>query len=351
MSDFVDTFCPECDTNVRAILREQPARLRVRGEKVDFTETVAICPSCGAEIGDSRIEGENLDRAYAAYRARHGIPSPEEIRRLRDFYGLSLREFSRFLGFGEQTVYRYEHGDIPDVTHSLVLEQAQTSEGAQRLLAKNRERLSRRSVESIELALSTPAEELAWMRSLPSRLEGQAEDAPSAKNGYRAFDPDRAMALTYLLAQRCKDLFWTKSQKALFFADMFSYACRGRSLTGLRYAHATHGPVADGREGLRYLLAADDIVEFRERDWGEVLVPGKPLVNDPFSEAEHELIDGVAHFVNSFSTAHEISDFSHELVCWQDTTDGQVIDYAEAAEEVARAMGARMPELGGLVTR
>lgn len=348
MTDFVETFCPECDTNVRASLHEQPATLRVRGEEVDFMETVALCPNCGSEIGDSRIEGGNLDRAYAIYRARHGIPSPEEIRRLRDFYGLSLREFSRFLGFGEQTVYRYERGDIPDLAHSLVLDQTKTTQGAQQLLAKNRERLSERSVESIELALSTPAEELPWVRPLPSKLEGLTADAPSRKNGYRAFRPERAMALMYLLAQKCKDLFWTKSQKALFFADMFACSSRGRSLTGLQYAHATHGPVADGMEGLRYLLAEDGIVEFCEQGWGEVLVPCKPLEHDPFSEAEHVLIDGVAHFVNSFSTAREISDFSHELACWQGTADGQVIDYAEAAEEVAEAMEARMPSLGGL---
>ena len=349
MTDFLETFCPECDMGVRASLREQPATLRVRGEEIDFTETVALCPHCGMEIGDSRVEDENLEQAYAIYRARHGIPSPEEIRKLREFYGLSLREFSRFLGFGEQTVYRYERGDLPDPTHSLVLEQAKTHQGARRLLAKNRKRLSERSIESIELALSTHAEDLHWVRPLPSKLEEQTADAPSTANGYRAFDPDRALALMRLLAQQCRDLFWTKSQKALFVADMFACACRGRSLTGLRYAHATHGPVADGREELRYLLAEAGIVEFCECDWGEVLEPGKPLANDPFDEAEHALIDGIATFVNSFGTAREISDFSHGLDCWRNTEDGQVIDYADAAGEVAGAMVARMPGLRGLV--
>lgn len=349
MTNFLDTFCPVCDMGVRATLCEQPTTLRVRGEEIDFTETVALCPQCGMEIGDSRIEDGNLEQAYAIYRARHGIPSPEEIRKLREFYGLSLREFSRFLGFGEQTIYRYERGDLPDPTHSLVLEQAQTSQGARQLLAKNRQRLNERSIESIELALSTPAEDLPWVRPLPSRLEGQTADASSTMNGYRAFDPDRAMALMHILARQCRDLFWTKSQKALFFADMFACACRGRSLTGLRYAHATHGPVVDGREEFRYLLAEDGIVEFCEHGWGEVLEPGKPLADDPFSEAEHALIDGITNFVNSFGTAREISDFSHGLECWRNTEDGQVIDYADAAEEVAGAMVARMPGLRGLV--
>lgn len=70
-TNHIDTYCPECDIEVRARLRNQPATCLVYGEKVDYTETVAICPTCGGIIGDARVEGPNLERAYAIYRARH----------------------------------------------------------------------------------------------------------------------------------------------------------------------------------------------------------------------------------------------------------------------------------------
>ena len=72
MTDYVDTYCPECDTEVHACLRTQQAILSVRGEDVVYYETIAACPTCGTIIGDARIEGENLERAYAEYRSRHG---------------------------------------------------------------------------------------------------------------------------------------------------------------------------------------------------------------------------------------------------------------------------------------
>ena len=150
MTEYVDIYCPGCDAEVHACLRNQPAILSVRGEEVGYSETVAVCPTCGEIIGDARIEGSNLERAYDAYRTLHGILSPGEVKTLRHSYGLSLREFSKFLGFGEQTTYRYEHGDIPDQPHNTTMLSARTIEGARLLLTQNRGKLSARSIARIE---------------------------------------------------------------------------------------------------------------------------------------------------------------------------------------------------------
>ena len=104
MTEYVDTYCPECDEKVCARLHNQPATLCIRGEQIDFSETVAVCPTCGNIIGDARIEGANLERAYDAYRKQHGILSPKEVKALRESFGLSLREFSRFLEIGRAHV-------------------------------------------------------------------------------------------------------------------------------------------------------------------------------------------------------------------------------------------------------
>ena len=71
MTEYVDTYCPECDVEVRANLRSQPATLLVRGEEVSYSETVAVRPTCGEIIGDARVEASNLERAYDAYRRSH----------------------------------------------------------------------------------------------------------------------------------------------------------------------------------------------------------------------------------------------------------------------------------------
>lgn len=346
MSEYLETYCPECDTEVRAELHRHHATVSVRGENIDYLETVAVCPVCGQPIGDAPIEGKNLDNAYDIYRARHGIMSPEEISALRKSYGLSLREFSRFLGFGEQTIYRYEHGDIPDQLHSSTLAAARTAAGAQHLLEQNGQNLSDRSVNAIESHISEMAGHEKELPAVQEELLERTAANPSAINGYRALDFSRVSALVYLLSEKCHELYWTKLQKAMFFADMVSCEQTSRSLTGLSYAHATYGPIMDNMDGIRLFLSANDVVRFQQYGWGEILVPSHIDVQ-PFNAQEISLIDQIAEFVNSFNTAAELSEFSHHLKYWNQNGNGQLIEYGEYDNEVSDAVASRMHFIAG----
>ena len=147
--------------------------------------------------------------------------------------------------------------------------------------------------------------------------------------------------LVYELANRCHELYWTKLQKAAFFADMVCFERYGCSLTGLSYAHATYGPVIDRKDEIRYILVERGTVTLQEHGWGELLVP-QQSEGMPFSAEELSLIDEVAAFVNSFSTASELSEFSHQLACWNATSDGEIIAYTTDDREVGKAMAERM---------
>ena len=345
MTEYVDTYCPECDAEVHACLYDQPATLSVRGEKVDYIAAVAVCPTCGEFIGDARIEGSNLERAYDTYRRLHGILSPMEVKALRSSYGLSLREFSRFLGFGEQTAYRYEHGDIPDQPHNTTMLSARTIDGARLLLSQNQRKLSDRSIKRIEQRIQAMIDGTAKRTWARRTLEDREADGPSAANGYRRLDLNRVAALVYELASRCRDLYWTKLQKAIFFTDMICYERYSCSLTGLSYAHATYGPVMDRKDEVRCILVDRGIIDFRECGWGEILVPlqSNGLL---FNAEEMALIDDIVRFVNTFSAASELSDFSHKLKCWDGSVDGQIIEYTRDDGEVGTAMHERMNRLG-----
>ncbi len=346
MNRYLDTYCPECDAEVRAVLHRRPATISVRGENIDYIETVAVCPVCGQPIGDARIEGENLDCAYDIYRSKHGIMSPEGISNLRKSYGLSLREFSRFLGFGEQTIYRYEHGDIPDQLHSSTLAAAQTATGARHLLERNGQNLAARSVAAIEKHI----DELEGSEEKPAAIQTELLERtaakPSSLNGYRALDLTRVSALVFLLSEKCKDLYWTKLQKAMFFADMLFCEQTSRSLTGLSYAHATYGPVMDNMDEIRLFLTEHGIISFQQKGWGEVLVP-QHIDIQPFDAQDLSLIEQIAEFVNSFNTAAELSEFSHHLRYWSENGCGQLIRYGEYDREVSDAIAARMRTIAG----
>ncbi len=149
----IETFCPLCDEPVVANVEIQEDTLPIRGVPTTFSGPVAVCPLCGETIGDSRVEQENFEAAYAVYRAENGVIAPDEIKAVRKALGLSLREFSVFLGFGEQTVVRYENGTLPDDLHNNTMRMASTREGAQMLFNLNGEKLSKSSQKKVRKCL------------------------------------------------------------------------------------------------------------------------------------------------------------------------------------------------------
>ena len=345
MAKYLNLYCPECDMEIRAFLEERDETLFLRGEKICYKATVAVCPTCSNIIGDARIEGANLERAYDIYREKRGILSPTEIKKVRNFYDLSLREFSKFLGFGEQTVYRYEHGDIPDQSHNTALLSAKTAEGARLLLAQNRSNLNDKSICKIEKRIQNMNDGAAENAPRTPILKKREMDPPSPVNGYRKLCLDRLIALVFMFASKCKDLYWTKFQKAIFFADMVYFRRNGCSLTGLSYAHATFGPIINGIDETRYMLARSGAVKFIEHGWGEILLPLKSN-NYPIKSEEAVFIEEIACFVNSFNSASELSDFSHKLSCWKASADGQIITYSHNdSKEVETAVIKRMKSM------
>lgn len=342
MANTFETYCPACDTEVCAPLVRRVGTLRIRGELTTYDEEVAVCPSCGEVIGDSRLEDENLNRAYATYRAAHGIVTPDELRTLRAAYGLSTREFSWFLGFGEQTEHRYETGSIPERAHNNVIRQAMTASGASALLAANADRILPKSIAAVKAYIDLLNSDFSpgWV-SLP--LYTPSDQSPSPSNGFRAWDLKRISELTTILASRCSSLFVTKYQKAMFFADSLCYERTSRSLTGLTYAHGYYGPMINNRDGLMYTLRSNGVIELDQQGDGEVI----RALTEPaglFSQEELSVISDVVKFVNSFPSATALSNYSHGLSAWADTANGQLVDYTRATGEVERAVRARLGE-------
>ena len=339
----LNTYCPECDREVDARLEHRTETLPVKGEPTSYDAEAAVCPCCGKAIGDSRIEEGNLRRAYSAYCAAHGLMAPDEVRELRNSYGLSLREFSKLLGFGEQTIARYEAGAIPDDSHNTMLRLASTAEGAASLLSVRESQLSERTASAVRRFIESraPLTGLAAAFAAHQRATPKMMMEPNCFNGFRPIDIERVTAVVCELASRCKDLYKTKLQKALFFTDFLCYARTGRSMTGLVYAHADYGPVMDGKDLVIAALQSRGAIELSQKGWGEVVVP-KCSPTGVLGDADIQLIAEASAFVNSFESAKEISSFSHGLNAWKSTESGQPIDYTSNAEQVEVAIRRRM---------
>ena len=121
MADTTNTNqCPACDASeTRVDEREQT--FTIQGEPITVYAPVRVCARCGEAVFDYEIDDAMMAAVYAEYRRRHNILSPDEIRELRERYGLSQRSFALLLGWGEVTIHRYEQGKFPDTAHNLTL--------------------------------------------------------------------------------------------------------------------------------------------------------------------------------------------------------------------------------------
>ena len=113
--------CPVCEVERDLIYGEMDEVLKVRGEDIEVTSRVHYCPEGNHYFYDVEDEEEKFQIAYREYRKRKGLLQPEEIRQIREQYGLSQKNFARLLGWGDITIHRYESGAIQDDAHNDVL--------------------------------------------------------------------------------------------------------------------------------------------------------------------------------------------------------------------------------------
>jgi putative zinc finger/helix-turn-helix YgiT family protein len=107
MSETTREFCVACGDD-REIRREkQTVEYDVRGEKIVLELPVRVCQTCDT------VECEGVDpaeMAFAEYRRRKGLLTPEQIRGIRKQYKLSQKSLAALLGMSEATINRYEGG-------------------------------------------------------------------------------------------------------------------------------------------------------------------------------------------------------------------------------------------------
>ena len=100
-------------TGGHATLVEEKATTTYRGEEFEYTRRYYRCDDTGITFTDAETDGWGLDQVYSQYREKYGIPAPEEIKAIREQYGLSAVTMSKILGIGDNQYGLYEGGEMP----------------------------------------------------------------------------------------------------------------------------------------------------------------------------------------------------------------------------------------------
>lgn len=137
-------FCPVCGIEQETEIIEKEEASNVRGDEIKALARIRVCSVCGEELFDEELEEGNIKKVYDIYRKKHGILLPEEIRNIRESYGLSQRAFAKLLGIGEASIARYETGALPEKSLSNLLMLLKDPKNMEKLLEKNEDVLSQR---------------------------------------------------------------------------------------------------------------------------------------------------------------------------------------------------------------
>ena len=104
-----DDTCPACGTMM--IARRAALHVPVNGEEIAVPGAAHLrCPKCHEVVlrfQDARRLGED---AIAIYRKRHDLLSADQIRALREHFGLTQADLAHLLRLGANTVSRWEAG-------------------------------------------------------------------------------------------------------------------------------------------------------------------------------------------------------------------------------------------------
>ena len=327
-------YCDECGKEVETKVVTQKECYDVCGEQIEVDAQVLVCADCGEELFCEELDSATLVSAYNEYRRRHKLLLPEEIKKIREQYGLSQRSFAKLLNWGDKTICRYENGSVQDMAHNSLLLFLRNPENMRTYLMENEiaidEKQKIRLLDTVE-KLENNAEyraERVFFKKIFSKV-------PCEENGFKGFDYEKLCAMVLFFAHKSPELLKTKLMKLLNYSDMIYYKENGVSMSGLRYAHLPYGPVPENFDILFGRMSIDNIAHIEviyENGYEKhQVIPEKAIPDNILSAEELEVLDRIYDKFKDFGSV-EISNYSHKEKGYSATKQGEIISYSYAKD-------------------
>ena len=327
-------YCEECRREVDTKIIKKTEIYKVCGEAVEVEAQILVCIDCGEELYCEELDNATLINAYNIYRRKHKLLLPEEIKKIREQYGLSQRGFSKLLNWGDKTICRYENGSIQDKAHNSLLLFLREPENMRIYLTENEIKLDERQkaklldiVNKLEFDSGFRVEKRFWDR-LFSKI-------PCEENGFKGFDYEKLCGMVLFFSHKKTELLKTKLMKLLNYSDMIFYKENGISMSGLKYAHLPYGPVPEHFDMLLDKMAIDHIAHIEVMyDNGyekHRVIPDCKFLENIFTSEELDVLERIYLKFKDFGSI-DISNYSHKEKGYSSTKSGEIISYVYAKD-------------------
>ncbi|MCK5592146.1 MAG: DUF4065 domain-containing protein [Candidatus Pacebacteria bacterium] len=334
-----ELYCPKCNDTKKVDFIEKHEAYNVRGDKISTKAKVYFCKKCKNSIFDETIDDQNLEKAFCIYRKNHKLLSPDDIKAIRNKYGLSQRALCRLLEWGEITLCRYENGAIQDPVHNDLLEFIDEPRNMMREFTKRKHLLS--ALERNKL--SKKLEKLVNVKSEKTFIDLYEGFLMSNKEvneytGYRRFDLEKMKNMILFFAHKETVVLKTKINKLLWYVDSLYFKTFALSMSGSQYYHLPYGPVPDNYDDIITLMLREKLIDKKEVVFdarkgivGEGFFALKPLNKKYFTKDESKTMDFVLGSFKKYSCG-QISDKSHKETAYKETEQNEKISYLLAQE-------------------
>lgn len=324
-------------TGKEMVMKQEVIETEFRKEKFAVIYHYFHCADSNEKFEDESLAQLNLSQVYNQYRDRHNLPFPEEIIALRQKYDLSPSKMSEVLGFGINVYRNYESGEIPNSSNARLIQLAQDPKEFKKLVelsnalnSKERERVMKNVEEHL-------LKERLFDFDLTTYLMGEAK--ADEKTGYRKPSLEKFTEMVVFFTKEAQPNLWkTKINKMLFYADFLNFKKEVHSISGCRYRAINMGPVPNNFNSLFDYICKNDHIEikctfFPNGSIGDQFVPNVKRQFDD-SKLTKEEIETLTEVVSKFKRTKtpEMVEISHKEDVWKKCFDDgkKLISYIDA---------------------
>jgi DNA-binding transcriptional regulator YiaG len=290
-----------------------------------------LCIDSKEQYTDEVLDDVNTNQVYNQYRAKYGIPFPDEIKIIREQYGLSANKMAEILGLGINIYRTYEAGEVPSVSNGRLIQMVKDPKEFKQLMDYSKNEFTADEREKINKKINHRLD--SW-NEIDNMYEAMmlGERRPSLFNGYRIPNLEKINNMVLFFAEKVKP-FKTKMNKLLFYTDFFHFKNTCYSISGLTYQAIQKGPVPKHYDWIFDNTMEKKFVTIKLHDYGEYmgeqfLATGEVVFNAAlFTTSEIKAMETVANYFEK-ATVNTIVSKSHEENAWiNNVEDFGAIDY------------------------
>lgn len=288
-----------------------------------------VCKDTGEQFTTEEQDEMLCNELYNQYRIKHGIPFPDEIKKIREHYGLTCPQITKIVGFGQNQWHQYEMGSVPSESNGKSIVAIRNREGMLSMLESSRNQFDESTYNKIRRNILCASD---IDKNDISKFYFYGNTERGINNGYSEMNPAKLQSMVQLIVSKEKHgVSKTKLNKEMFFVDFLSYKTFGRSISGLAYRAIQYGPVPEHYETVY------DHVEglIKKSFWGngdfdyDLLFCDAPDTS-ALSKEDMSIIDKVMLVLGSMKRS-EVIGLSHKENGWINHEDHHgIIPYDEA---------------------